>query len=840
MSRGALVIPFLAVLVGASVATADSTDVRRSDLEYAASLTRPIEELAERWEFVRAFRMATRQLELRVPHLGYLHPEVAATHHTIGQILHESGDRVAAEEQLRYVVQLRRRILRSDHPDLVESLILMARTLRNINHRSEGFARLDEVERILETEPRGSPLQFATLWHCRGNLMRGVDIEKAEALYRRALEVRIRELGRTHRDVAVTMVWLAHVLHGRAPVEAVEGLLGEARDILIATGHEADSIMRVLDTFMAGIRASDRNLDRVLALRRLELDRFSSRQSAQPITFGRTRHSPRTYQVAGLLLRAGEEAEAWVELERNMGWMSEPFASLSPHSVFDPGRLARRDGLQAEALGLLRAGHANKSTGVSPDSIRCEYVCAVAELQELESWMHEDAAAHPDDDHLTRVQRHMHPDEAIVGWLALSIGGREAGSEGAHDWWAHVVRPQGDVQWVRLGEWDQLDEHHAFSRPMRSAGATIRRASSWPLRARADPVLSDLARESWMRLVEPLLPHLEGVERLVVTGWTPSSLPIEWLMDPEGRAIVDRFAVSYVASAGLLARLREAKARRGRRLENALVLGDPRFSPEPAHRDLAETDPREYIGDVRVPSVEVAILRRALEGEGDALDELAELPFSRHETNRVAAAFPHSEVLLGEAASESRIDALRKTGELERFDVIHMATHAIVNRLTPARSLLVLSQRDRSTAQEARASPRDYRDGTITAREILLGWKLDAELVTLSGCATGGGGTGWLLGFRQALQKAGALSTVLSLWEVDDVATALLMERFYANLTGESGRGHPLPAEDSPMSKTHALAEAKRWLRDFEDDSGRRPFEHPAYWAGFLLFGDSD
>jgi CHAT domain-containing protein len=97
---------------------------------------------------------------------------------------------------------------------------------------------------------------------------------------------------------------------------------------------------------------------------------------------------------------------------------------------------------------------------------------------------------------------------------------------------------------------------------------------------------------------------------------------------------------------------------------------------------------------------------------------------------------------------------------------------------------------------------------------------------------------------------------VLSLWEVDDASTALLMTRFYENLMGEG--------VVTPMSKAEALAEAKRWLRGLRTDEvsqltkdlptrgtrGRlvprdaaaapavRSFDHPYFWSGFILIGD--
>src|SRR5262249_11246381 len=100
----------------------------------------------------------------------------------------------------------------------------------------------------------------------------------------------------------------------------------------------------------------------------------------------------------------------------------------------------------------------------------------------------------------------------------------------------------------------------------------------------------------------------------------------------------------------------------------------------------------------------------------------------------------------------------------------------------------------------------------------------------------------------------------LSRWKVDDTATALLMTRFYENL---SKRKQP---------RAEALADAKKWLRELPRSeiekqaatladgalrgkltllrpaekaptklpSGDRPYEHPFYWAAFTLIGDPD
>ena len=239
----------------------------------------------------------------------------------------------------------------------------------------------------------------------------------------------------------------------------------------------------------------------------------------------------------------------------------------------------------------------------------------------------------------------------------------------------------------------------------------------------------------------------------------------------------------------------------------------------------------------------------------------APLPGSRDEVEAIARLFDQKEVLLVADASESRLDALARADSLRRFDVLHFATHGVLNRQASMRSALLLATPPHSDAFQQVLQGEPVFDGELTAAQILRTWRLDAELVTLSACETAlgqrTGGEGYL-GFSQALFLAGARSLVLSLWKVDDRASALLMTRFYENLLGRrNGRERPLP-------KGEALSEAKQWLRGltteqaaaahFAQERGRirpspggeapkvipeqAPYNHPYYWAAFILVGD--
>jgi CHAT domain-containing protein len=244
----------------------------------------------------------------------------------------------------------------------------------------------------------------------------------------------------------------------------------------------------------------------------------------------------------------------------------------------------------------------------------------------------------------------------------------------------------------------------------------------------------------------------------------------------------------------------------------------------------------------------------------------ARLPGTRREVAAITGLFPAERVttLLGDEARESAVQGLARSGKLKGFRYLHLAAHGRDDPRSAYRTALILApDPDRS------ADPSAFEaDGELTAEEIARTWDLDADLVVLSACESAlgqrAGGEGFL-GFAQPLLAKGARSLVLSLWKVDDRATALLMARFYQNLLGKR------PDLKQPLAKAEALDEAKRWLRGLSAEeagaaqgaldrgplrpladeagaprkpspspqpTGPRPYDHPYYWAAFVLIGD--
>lgn len=119
--------------------------------------------------------------------------------------------------------------------------------------------------------------------------------------------------------------------------------------------------------------------------------------------------------------------------------------------------------------------------------------------------------------------------------------------------------------------------------------------------------------------------------------------------------------------------------------------------------------------------------------------------------------------------------------------------------------------------------PQGYEDGILTAKEIAETNLSHLNMVVLSACQTGLGeiSSEGVAGLQRGFKSAGVKSLLMSLWEVDDRATTLLMTQFYTNLL-------------SGMSKKDSLIEAQRSVKSLPR------YQAPEYWAGFILLDAFD
>ncbi len=147
--------------------------------------------------------------------------------------------------------------------------------------------------------------------------------------------------------------------------------------------------------------------------------------------------------------------------------------------------------------------------------------------------------------------------------------------------------------------------------------------------------------------------------------------------------------------------------------------------------------------------------------------------------------------------------------KVERYDIIHIATHTIVNENLPLSSEFLFN-------------PSSNKYELFLSDIYTL--NLKAKLATLSSCNTGRGklekGEG-IMSFAHAFKFAGCSSIVMTLWAIDDISTSVIMKNFYAELK----RGEP---------KDVALRNAK--LQYLE--SGNSKTAAPVFWAGAVPIGE--
>ena len=149
------------------------------------------------------------------------------------------------------------------------------------------------------------------------------------------------------------------------------------------------------------------------------------------------------------------------------------------------------------------------------------------------------------------------------------------------------------------------------------------------------------------------------------------------------------------------------------------------------------------------------------------------------------------------------------------------ATHGILADDTPylqepALVLSLVTPDGKYLASEKSGSP-----GFLTLAEVM-SLNIDSDLLALTACNTGIGrnllGEG-VMGMGRGFQYAGVESVVMSLWSVNDEATNLLTEKFFLYL--RTGKG-----------KLEALRLARAEMRQIPG------YEHPYYWAPFILMGE--
>jgi CHAT domain-containing protein len=305
----------------------------------------------------------------------------------------------------------------------------------------------------------------------------------------------------------------------------------------------------------------------------------------------------------------------------------------------------------------------------------------------------------------------------------------------------------------------------------------------------------------WRSLSRLSEPEAEASRRQAVELYDILIRPVNSLLEPDKQiCIVPDKALNYLPFNALIA------SETGRYLINDYVLS---FAPSANTflRCSQEARERSRAKDERILSVGNPRFNRT------AFPDLDDLPSSGREAEEVARCYTSRCCLVGENARKARISS-----EMAKADIIHIASHYVIDEHNPMLSKLLLT--DAAGTESKVASS----EAVLQAQDIYQKKLPRARLVTLSACQTGieqyykGEG---MIGMSRPFLAADVPLVVASLWPVASAPTADLMISFHK---------HRKPGI---RSSAEALRQAQ--LDMINDSSGL--YSQPYYWAPFILIG---
>ncbi|MEM7762036.1 MAG: CHAT domain-containing protein [Cyanobacteria bacterium P01_A01_bin.40] len=199
-------------------------------------------------------------------------------------------------------------------------------------------------------------------------------------------------------------------------------------------------------------------------------------------------------------------------------------------------------------------------------------------------------------------------------------------------------------------------------------------------------------------------------------------------------------------------------------------------------------------------------LTAVIAGLSESNQGFSALPGVKEEVSQISSQLS-SQLLLNDSFTDDNLqNQLQKTNA----PIVHLATHGQFGS-TPEETFIA-TWNDRIQVNELENLLRD-RDSSLV-RPI--------ELMVLSACQTATGDNRAALGMAGMAIRSGARSTLATLWSVKDESTSRLINKFYQQLVSSG----------SVTNKAEALRQAQLSLIKSQD------FNHPFYWAPFVLVGN--
>jgi CHAT domain-containing protein/tetratricopeptide (TPR) repeat protein len=860
-------------------------------------------------QYAEAQPLCQKALDIRRKVLGEDHPDTAQSYNNLAANLDALGKYAEAQPLCQKALDIRRKALGEDHPDTANGYNNLAGNLQAQGKYAEAqplFQKaLDIRRKALGEDHPDTANGYNSL---AGNLQAQGKYAEAQALFQRAVDIWHEALGEEHPDTARSYKNLAHTLHAQGNYGAAESLLRRAADSFAAvrlrvaasgldraakTGEDSplpplaavlarngkpeeawrryeESLGRgTLDDLAARLRRPPEEQARQaeLASRLDRLDRLieNTLSAKQPALEPEQRRK----ELLGQRLQAQQDLDAFARrLEETYG----PAAG----QVFDRHKVQAALPADAALVGWLDI--AGSPHAADPSGEHWAVLLRAAgppAWERLRGSGPKGAWTAADTDLPARLRAAVQAAggdwQPLAGQLSrqrlVPLAQHLAAGGGLPAVRHLVVLPSPALKGVPVEVMaDGYTVSYATSGTLYAHQRQLPRCSTQGLLALADPVFD---RPAGAAPAAPALPPAGVLLTVVAPKSNAAGAGLkagDVLLRYNGADLAGLADLKPLpGSEDPAARVAVTVWRDGKTLERQLRPGKlgVALAKQPAPVVLAERRKTDQL---------LAAVRSGDNGKWE------QLPGTRAEAEAIRRLFDQAEpqplLLTDSQASEQRLDELAGKDMLGEYRYLHLATHGEVDDTFPLRCAVILARDNLPDPDKQLEAGKPVYDGRLSAEEVLRRWNLHSELVTLSACQTALGkyehGEGHV-GFAQALLLAGSRAVCLSLWKVDDAATALLMTRFYQNLLGKRD------GLKGPLGKAEALAEAKAWLRGLSreeavkqaarltagvergkgrqrlpllpgvppapaavEDKDSRPYAHPYYWAAFVLIGDPD
>ena len=765
----------------------------------------------EQGELAKAEPLFLRALAVNEKALGAGHLSQAYSLNNLASLYRELGQLDKIESLLLRALAIIEKSLGADHPATAIVLDNLGSLYENQN---KYFNAASYFVRALAIREKALGHDHSDVSKSLNNLaclyIKKDQFVKAEALFTRALAINEKALGPIHPETAISLNNLAFLYQRRGQYAKAEPLSLRALAITQKTfGPEhPDTVTRLNN--LSGLYAEQKNYGRSLDyLGRglsLEWHLLVREGSLQPIvgretlssTFGRSWMVP--FSLSAIDSSAGHLALSTRLNRQGLLQEIEQRQNLLARAPGPQQQLASQvAALNRQVSSVALKPEQRSQLGVDRDRLEAQLYRQLPALKIPEVTPKQIAAALPTDGVLVEFQRYQ------------PFDGKQPPNQrwGSARYLALILKPSGSVTAVQLGEAKPIEEAitNALSATSQSLGD-------------APASLAAISR----LVLDPLKPHLAGSRQWFLSpDGELNRVPFAALPSPlnPGQTLAEAVQLRLLTTGRDLLRFQQPAAKGNA----ALVMANPAYDRRPGAGGSG-------------PAVALAInpgpgQRRSSSVEGRRWPALP----------ATAAEGTHIAVLLGTTPVTGAEATVKRLEGSVSPRVLHIATHGFFapdqvskpdGRLVGLmenspmlagfkgeepmlRSGLVLAGANQPTAD-----PSD--DGLLTASEATGLQLVGTELVVLSACATGLGdirtGEG-VYGLQRALAVAGARSTLLSLWKVDDAATAAFMEAYYKRLKAGEGRAAALAATQAEF-RQHANI----------------PWRHPYVWAAWQLTGD--